>query len=296
MPHQCLKCGSVFADGSPAILRGCPQCKGMKFFYTERPISDDERDQLRQKAQKDIKHLIHEMLAGDVEPSGVQGRVLKKDEWVRIDIGSGKGPVRIEDDDQVEINKEAMKKVVAAVSIPVQLGGGIRDLETIKEYINLGIESVIIGTKAYKEPEFLKEACAEYPGRIIVAIDSRDSYVSVEGWTEATGTSAIDLGKKCERFGIAAIIYTDIKSDGMKKGPNIAATREFAQNVDIPVIAAGGIASIQDVEDVLELEGVGVSGMIIGRALYDGSIVLEKAIEIIKRKESKKKGKIEISS
>ena len=111
MPHQCLKCGSVFADGSPAILRGCPQCKGMKFFYTEQPISEEERDRLRQKAQKDIKHLIHEMLAGELEPSEIQGRVLKKDEWVRIDIGSGRGPVRIEDDDQVEINKDAMKSI-----------------------------------------------------------------------------------------------------------------------------------------------------------------------------------------
>ena len=193
-------------------------------------------------------------------------------------------------------NKEAVKKVVAAVSIPVQLGGGIRDLETIGEYINLGIEGVILGTQAYKKPEFVKEACAEYPGRIIVGIDSRDSYVSVEGWTEATSASAIDLGKKLERFGITAIIYTDIKSDGMKNGPNITAIREFSQNIDIPVIAAGGIGSIQDVEDVLELEEVGVSGMIIGRALYDGSISLEKAIEIIERKESKKKGKIEISS
>jgi phosphoribosylformimino-5-aminoimidazole carboxamide ribotide isomerase len=181
-------------------------------------------------------------------------------------------------------NKETIQKAVAAVSIPVQLGGGIRDLETIGEYVNLGIESVIIGTQAYKKPEFVKQACAEYPGRIIVGIDSRDSYVSVEGWTEATGASAIDLGKKCQRFGITAIIYTDIKSDGMKKGPNIAAIREFAQNVDIPVIAAGGIGSIQDIEDVLELEGVGVTGMIIGRALYDGSISLEEAIDAMKRK------------
>ncbi|UCH06283.1 MAG: tRNA-dihydrouridine synthase, partial [Deltaproteobacteria bacterium] len=124
-----------------------------------------------------------------------------------------------------------------------------------------------------------------------VGIDSRDSYVSVEGWTEATGTSAIDLGKRCKRFGIAAIIYTDIKSDGMKRGPNIVAIREFAKNVDIPVIAAGGIGSIQDVENVLELEVFGVNGMIIGRALYDGSISLEKAIDVIKGKDRRKKEK-----
>jgi phosphoribosylformimino-5-aminoimidazole carboxamide ribotide isomerase len=188
-------------------------------------------------------------------------------------------------------NKQAIKKVVAAMSIPVQLGGGVRDLETIEQYINLGVESVILGTQAYKEPEFVKAACAKYPGRIMVGIDSRDNYVSVEGWTEATGTSAIDLGKKCGRFGIAAIIYTDIKSDGIKKGPNIAAIREFAQNLDIPVIAAGGIGSIHDIEDVLELEVFGVTGMIIGRALYDGSISLEKAIEVTTKKGSGKKRK-----
>ena len=187
------------------------------------------------------------------------------------------------------VNMKAIKKVVAAVSIPVQLGGGIRDLETIAEYLNIGIESVILGTQAYKNPEFVKEACAGYRGRIIVGIDSRDSYISVEGWKEVTGTSAIDLARKCEHFGIPAIIYTDITSDGMKKGPNIAAIREFAQNVDIPVIAAGGIGSIQDVEAVLELEGFGVSGMIIGRALYDGSVSLEKAIDVTKKKGSRKK-------
>ena len=181
-------------------------------------------------------------------------------------------------------NREAIIKVLAAVSIPVQLGGGIRNLETIGAYVNLGIESVILGTQAYRDPEFVQQACDEYPGRIIVGIDSRDNYVSVEGWTEATKISAIDLGKKCERFGIASIIHTDIKSDGMKKGPNIEAIREFSQNVGIPVIAAGGIGSIEDVKDVLELEVFGVSGMIIGRALYDGSISLEKAIDVIKNK------------
>ena len=189
-------------------------------------------------------------------------------------------------------NKEAIKRVVAAVSIPVQLGGGIRDLETIGDYVNLGVESVIIGTQAYKKPEFVKAACAEYPGRIIVGIDSRGDSVSVEGWTESTTITGVDLGKRFVDLGISAIVFTDITRDGMKKGPNIAATREFAQNVDIPVIAAGGIGSIQDVEDLLVLEGDGVSGMIIGRALYDGSISLKKAIAIRKNKGSKKKRKI----
>jgi phosphoribosylformimino-5-aminoimidazole carboxamide ribotide isomerase len=182
------------------------------------------------------------------------------------------------------VNKEAVKRVAAAVSIPLQLGGGIRDLETIGDYISLGVESVILGTQAYKKPDFVKAACAEYPGRIIVGIDSRGNSVSVEGWTESTTVTGVDLGKRFEDLEISAIVFTDITRDGMKKGPNIAATREFAQNVHIPIIAAGGIGSIQDVEDVLALEGDGVRGMIIGRALYDGSICFEKAIDIIKTK------------
>lgn len=111
MPHQCLKCGSVYADGSPAILRGCPQCKGMRFFYTERPISDEERDRLQEKAKTDIKHLIHEMLAGDAGPSPERKPVSGKDEWVRIDIGSGRGPVKVEGDDEVQINREKVKSI-----------------------------------------------------------------------------------------------------------------------------------------------------------------------------------------
>ena len=181
-------------------------------------------------------------------------------------------------------NKEAIKKVVASVSIPVQLGGGIRDLETIADYVDLGVESVIIGTQAYKKPEFVKAACVAYPGRIIVGIDARGNSVSVQGWTESTTITGVDLGKSFVDQGVSAIVFTDITRDGMKKGPNIAATREFAQNVDIPVIAAGGIGSIQDVKDVLALEGDGVSGMIMGRALYDGSVSLGEAIDIIKRR------------
>jgi len=188
-------------------------------------------------------------------------------------------------------NKEAVKRVVAAVSIPVQLGGGIRDLETIGEYVSLGVESVIIGTQAYKKPDLVKAACAEYPGRIIVGIDSRGKSVSVEGWTESTTVTGLDLGKRFVDLGVSAIVFTDIARDGMKKGPNTAATREFAQNVPLPVIAAGGIGSIQDVEDVLALEGDGVSGMIIGRALYEGFISLEKALDVIKSKGLKKKRK-----
>lgn len=181
-------------------------------------------------------------------------------------------------------NKEAIKRVVDTVSIPVQLGGGIRSLDSIEEYINLGVEKIIIGTGAYKNPELVKMACKHHPGRIIVAIDSRDDYVSVEGWTEATSTVAIDLAKRFEALGIIAIIYTDIGRDGMKTGANIAAIGRFAKNINIPVIAAGGIASIKDIEDLMPLEDDGVEGVIIGRALYDRSITLEEAIDRVRKR------------
>lgn len=181
------------------------------------------------------------------------------------------------------LNEKVVKKVVDTVSVPVQLGGGIRELDTIEEYINLGIDWVIIGTAAYKDPRLVKAACKRYPGRIVVAIDSRDNHVSVEGWTEPTSITSIDLAKGFEDIGIAAIIYTDIDRDGMKRGLDIDAIRKFASNTNVPIIAAGGISLLKDIEDMLELEEDGVSGIIIGRALYDGSIKLEQAIGILKK-------------
>ena len=182
-------------------------------------------------------------------------------------------------------NKKAIKSLVDIVSIPVQVGGGIRSLDCIEEYVNLGVERIIIGTGAYKNPELVKMACKHYPGRIIVAIDSRDDYVSVEGWTEATSTVAIDLAKRFEALGIIAIIYTDIGRDGMKTGPNTGAISRFAKNINIPVIAAGGIASIKDIEDLMPLEDDGVEGIIVGRALYDRSITLEEAIDRVRKRD-----------
>ena len=181
------------------------------------------------------------------------------------------------------LNKRAIKNVIDAVSIPVELGGGIRDLDTIEEYINLGIDQIIIGTVAYKNPDLVEEACKRYSGKIIVAIDSKDNYVSVEGWTEPTSIIAIDLAKRFEDIGIAALIYTDIKRDGMRRGPNIDGIREFAKGINVGVIAAGGISSIKNIEDLLPLEEDGVSGIITGRALYDGSLKLEEAMDIINK-------------
>ncbi|MBA7659054.1 1-(5-phosphoribosyl)-5-[(5-phosphoribosylamino)methylideneamino] imidazole-4-carboxamide isomerase [subsurface metagenome] len=182
------------------------------------------------------------------------------------------------------LNKRVLKNVIDAVSIPVELGGGIRDLDTIEGYINLGIDQIIIGTVAYKDPDLVETACRRYPGRIIVGIDSKDRYVSVEGWTEPTNIIAIDLAKRFEDMKINSIIYTDIKRDGMKRGPNIDAIREFATAINAPVIAAGGISSIKDIENMAELEEDGLSGIIVGRALYDGSIRLEQAINTLRKR------------
>ncbi len=184
----------------------------------------------------------------------------------------------------IPFNKKVIRNVVDRVSIPVQLGGGIRDLDTIEGYINLGIDQIIIGTVAYKDPDLVETACRRYPGRIIVGIDSKDSYASVEGWTEPTNIIAIDLAKRFEDMRINSIIYTDIKRDGMKRGPNIDAIREFATAINVPLIAAGGISSIKDIENMAELEEDGLSGIIVGRALYDGSIRLEQAINTLRKR------------
>jgi phosphoribosylformimino-5-aminoimidazole carboxamide ribotide isomerase len=178
-------------------------------------------------------------------------------------------------------NKKEIKKILDAVSVPVELGGGIRDLDTIEKYINLGIDQIIIGTIAYKKLHLVEEACKRYPGKIIVSIDAKNNYVSVEGWTESTSITAIDLAKRFENMGIAAFIYTDIQRDGMRSGPNIDGIRKFARSINVGVIAAGGVSSIKDIVDLLTLQKDGVSGIITGRALYDGSIALEEAIDII---------------
>jgi phosphoribosylformimino-5-aminoimidazole carboxamide ribotide isomerase len=189
----------------------------------------------------------------------------------------------------VPFNKKVIRNVVDTVSIPVQSGGGIRDLDTIEGYISLGVDQIIIGTVAYKDPDLVEMACKRYPGRIIVGIDSKDSYVSVEGWTEPTSIIPIDLAKRFEDVGIAAVIYTDVERDGMKTGPNIDAIRKFAKGIKVPVIAAGGISSIEEIEKMVKLEEDGVSGIIIGRALYDGSVELEQAINVVKKGSAEKK-------
>jgi len=162
----------------------------------------------------------------------------------------------------------------------VELGGGIRDLETITAYLNDGVDSVILGTAAIKNPELRRKACEQYPGRIIVGIDARDGMVSVQGWTEDTATSAIDFARELDPAAVEAIVFTDISRDGMLTGPNIESTVALARAMPIPVIASGGISSLEDIRGLLDVEQHGIMGAITGRALYTGDLDLAEAVAI----------------
>ena len=179
-------------------------------------------------------------------------------------------------------NKSAIKAIVEAIDIPSELGGGIRDLETIEAYLDLGIERVILGTVAKEHPELIKEACQKFPGRIVVGIDAKDGMVAVRGWADVTEKKAIEMAKEMEDFGVEAIIYTDIARDGMMQGPNIEATKALAEAINIPVIASGGLASLIDIRRLLAIEFSGVTGVIAGKAIYSGAIDLREAVALIK--------------
>jgi phosphoribosylformimino-5-aminoimidazole carboxamide ribotide isomerase len=180
-------------------------------------------------------------------------------------------------------NKAAIKAIIKAIRIPAQLGGGIRDIATIEAYLSLGLSRVIIGTAAQRNPELVIEACQKFPGRIVVGIDAKNGMVAVQGWAELTDISAVDLAKKFEDCGVAAIIYTDISRDGMMGGPNLEATRALAEAISIPVIASGGVSSLKDIENLMVIEASGVTGAITGKAIYTGAINLREAIDLTKR-------------
>ncbi len=179
-------------------------------------------------------------------------------------------------------NREAIEAILKAITIPAQLGGGIRDIATIDAYLSMGLSRVIIGTAAQRNPDLVREACAKYPGRIVVGIDAKNGMVAVQGWAELTDITAIELALKFEDFGVAALIYTDIARDGMLQGPNLGATRALAEAVSIPVIASGGVSSLKDIENLMAMESCGVSGVITGKAVYTGAIRLNEAIALTK--------------
>jgi phosphoribosylformimino-5-aminoimidazole carboxamide ribotide isomerase len=180
-------------------------------------------------------------------------------------------------------NRAAIEAIVRAITIPSQLGGGIRDLATIEAYLGLGIGRVIIGTAAQRNPDLVKEACARFPGRIVVGIDAKNGLVAVQGWAEVTDVTAVELAKRFEGYGVSAIVYTDISRDGMLQGPNIEATSALAAAISIPVIASGGVSSLKDIENLLAVEASGVTGVITGKAIYTGALNLAEAIAVTKR-------------
>lgn len=170
------------------------------------------------------------------------------------------------------VNGDAVRAIVTASSNPVQLGGGIRDMQTMQGWIDLGVARLILGTLALRDPDVVRLACREFPGRIAVGIDARDGFVAVGGWAERSTITAIDLARSFEDAGVAAIIHTDIERDGLMTGVNVAATAALARALDIPVIASGGVASVADIEALRKHEADGIAGAIIGRALYDGGL------------------------
>jgi phosphoribosylformimino-5-aminoimidazole carboxamide ribotide isomerase len=171
-------------------------------------------------------------------------------------------------------NEGVIREIVKAVgdAIPVQLGGGIRDLDTIEKYLDDGVTYIVIGTAAVKNPGFLHDACTAFGGHIIVALDAKDGKVAVEGWSKLTGHDVVDLAKKFEDYGVEAVLYTDIGRDGMLTGVNVEATVKLARELRIPVIASGGLTGLADVEQLCAIESEGIMGVITGRALYQGTV------------------------
>lgn len=180
------------------------------------------------------------------------------------------------------VNGAAVDAILKAIDIPVQLGGGIRDLATIETWLGKGVTRVIIGTAAVKNPGLVIEACKKFPGQIAVGLDAKDGMVAVEGWAEVSDLSVLDMARRFEDVGVAAIIYTDIARDGVLEGLNIEATVALANAISIPVIASGGLSSIEDIRRLIAADCKGLEGAISGRALYDGRIDTAEALRLLK--------------
>ena len=179
-------------------------------------------------------------------------------------------------------NVPVIERILQSVSIPVQLGGGIRNLETIEKLLELGVTRLILGSAAVKNPELVAEACKKYPGHIAVGIDAKNGEVAIEGWGQGSGVAATELAKKMASFGVETIIYTDISRDGMLSGVNVEATAALARACGVPIIASGGVASLDDIRRVKAVESDGVQGCIIGKAIYTGAVDLKEALALAK--------------
>jgi phosphoribosylformimino-5-aminoimidazole carboxamide ribotide isomerase len=178
-----------------------------------------------------------------------------------------------------------IQDIIRSVEVEVQVGGGIRDEDTISGYFETGVSRVVIGTGAIRHPEWVTDVCKRYPGRIIVGIDARNGMASIEGWTQTTDIPAVDLARRFEDSGVWAINFTDIQRDGMQSGPNIEETRKLARAITIPVVASGGVSDLTDIEKLLPLEKYGVIGVITGKALYSGTLSLKEAIAFAKNRQ-----------
>lgn len=180
------------------------------------------------------------------------------------------------------MNAAAVDRILEAVNVPVQLGGGVRDTATVESWLEKGVTRVIIGTAAVRDPPFVKQAARDYPGRIAVGLDARDGKVAVEGWAENSQLSALEIARRFEDVGVAAIIYTDIARDGMLQGLNLDTTVTLADSISIPVIASGGLASIEDIKRLMEPRAKKLAGAIAGLALYDGRLDAAEALKLIR--------------
>lgn len=179
-------------------------------------------------------------------------------------------------------NVPVIERILQSVSIPVQLGGGIRNLETIEKLLSLGVNRLILGSAAVKNPQLVEEACKKYPGHIAVGIDAKNGDVAIEGWGKGSGVAATELAKKMAAYGVETIIYTDISRDGMLSGVNVEATAALARVCGVPIIASGGVASLEDIRRVKAVESDGVQGCIIGKAIYTGAVDLKAALALAK--------------
>jgi phosphoribosylformimino-5-aminoimidazole carboxamide ribotide isomerase len=179
-------------------------------------------------------------------------------------------------------NEAAIKQIISVMGddVPVQLGGGIRDLDTIERYLDDGVTYIVIGTAAVKNPGFLHEACDAFPGHIIVALDAKDGKVATDGWSKLSGHDVVDLAKRFQDYGVEAVLYTDIGRDGMMTGVNIDATVKLAQSLTVPVIASGGLNGLDDVKRLKAVEAEGIMGVIAGRAIYEGKLDFKAATDV----------------
>lgn len=181
------------------------------------------------------------------------------------------------------VNLKVVEQIVAAAGdVPVQIGGGIRDEDTVQRYLNIGVSYVILGTKIINQPHFLHDVCIEFPRRVIAGLDAKNGMIAVDGWSKLSHHTVVDVAKQCEHDGVEAIIYTDIGRDGMMQGFNVEATQTLARALNTPVIASGGIGSLDDIRRLKELEADGVAGAVLGRALYEGAFTLADAVRIAK--------------